>query len=79
MLFDDDSKGLSLLEGFFGSPRFEDSQAWTTGLEVDDDDLVEAALDTSPGVQPLKSLSAVYRHWVARRFVQRLAQRSGLI
>jgi pimeloyl-ACP methyl ester carboxylesterase len=81
LLFDEASAGLPLLADFFASPRFEDSRAWATGLEVDDDDddLVEASIGLSPGVQPLKAYSGAYRHWVGSGPVQRLAARLKLV
>jgi pimeloyl-ACP methyl ester carboxylesterase len=79
LLFDEASAGLPLLVDFFRSPRLEDSEAWSTGLEVDDDDVVEASIGLSPGVQPLKAYSSAYRRWVGLEPVQRLAARLKLI
>ncbi|HWF52822.1 MAG TPA: alpha/beta hydrolase [Solirubrobacteraceae bacterium] len=79
LLFDEKSAGLPLLVDFFGSPRLEDSGSWSTGLEVDSDEVVEASVGLSPGVQPLKAYSSAYRRWVGLRPVRGLAARLKLL
>jgi poly(3-hydroxyoctanoate) depolymerase len=72
MLFDPDSAALPLLEDFFSSPELDDSSAWTTGADVDDDLRVATALRLARGVQPVKALSAVYRGAVQSSLARRV-------
>jgi pimeloyl-ACP methyl ester carboxylesterase len=79
LLFDEASKGLPLLTDFFASPEIEDSRAWSTGLDIEDDAIVDAAVEMSSGLQQVKALSCAYRRWVGLDGVQRLAQRMKLV
>ena len=75
MLFDPESAALPLLEDFFWSDDLEATQAWTSGAEVDDDATVQAALRATPGAQPFKALSGVFRAWVGSPVIQSAAAR----
>jgi len=70
MLFDPRSAALPLLSDFFSSPDVETSAAWSTGEEVDDPAVVEAALRAASGAQPAKTFSRLYRAWVGTPLVR---------
>jgi poly(3-hydroxyoctanoate) depolymerase len=63
-MWDPRSAAVPLLEDFVSAKRLSDSQAWTSGLEVDDDATVEAAFDASVGAQPHRALSTAFRRLV---------------
>jgi pimeloyl-ACP methyl ester carboxylesterase len=67
MAFDPESATLPLLEDFLSSPTIADSQAWSSGVSIDDDDAVERAFRESHGAQPYRALSEAYRQFARRR------------
>lgn len=66
IVFDPESRALTLLEDFFSSRSSRSSRAWSTGTVVDDDRAVEAAFDESVGAQPYRAMSGAYRRHVRR-------------
>jgi pimeloyl-ACP methyl ester carboxylesterase len=78
MLFDPASAAHDLLVDFFSSESLDSSQAWLGGEQVDEDSLYTALRDAE-GMQPIKTLSGIYRRWVGLRSVQRLADDLHLV
>ena len=78
MLLERESRAYSLLLDFFSSPTLDACAAWTDGLVVDDDTLLQA-LQEAPGGQPFKALNWIYRHWIDLPPVHGLADRLGLL
>jgi pimeloyl-ACP methyl ester carboxylesterase len=66
-IFDPDGPAVGLLEGFFSSEELAESSVWTSGTEVDDDDIVEAQLSSAAGAYPHRVVNAAYRRFVHRR------------
>jgi poly(3-hydroxyoctanoate) depolymerase len=66
VVFDPDSSTLSLLEDFFTKRTMDASSAWSSGIVVDDDEAVEAALADSVGTEPFRTISDAYRRLVAQ-------------
>jgi len=64
-VFDPNGQAIELLEDFFSSARLSDSRAWSQGVRVDRDDLVEAAFAASRGAFPQRLLSEAYRRYLA--------------
>ena len=67
-LFDPDGPAVELITGFLASAEFAESNAWVSGGEIVDDDIVEAELSASPGAYPHRVVSAAYRRFVRRQF-----------
>ena len=67
-LFDPDGPAVELITGFLASAEFEASNAWISGGEIVDDDIVEAELSASPGAYPHRVVSAAYRRFVRHQF-----------
>jgi pimeloyl-ACP methyl ester carboxylesterase len=65
VMFDPASRAHGLLADFFASARHDESEAWTTGVSVEDGAAVETALRTTGGAEPLRALSAAFRHALA--------------
>ena len=78
MLFDQESRAHDLLADFFSTPALKDSDAWSSGDVVDEDQL-RAALRASDGAQPIKAISGAYRRWVGLPPVRRLADELHLV
>jgi pimeloyl-ACP methyl ester carboxylesterase len=66
LVFDPQSATLPLLEDFFRSETLEGSDAWRTGIAVDDDAPVDEAFAASDGAQPYRALSTAFRRFVHR-------------
>jgi poly(3-hydroxyoctanoate) depolymerase len=65
LVFDPRSRSVPLLEEFFTSDSFRESQAWTSGAVVDDDRVVEAAFAKAGGAQPYRAFSDAFRRLFA--------------
>ena len=79
-VFDPQGPAIPLLEEFFSTPRHQDSRAWSEGMLVDRDDVVESAFAASNGVLPHRAFSDAYRHLVQseqRRKRERRGSRAG--
>ena len=68
LVFDPESGSLPLLDDFFASPSLDESCAWATGTEVDDDATVDRAFAESIGAHPYRALSGVFRRFVQRTY-----------
>jgi hypothetical protein len=66
-MFDPVGAAVGLLEEFISSEQLADSGAWGSGIEIDDDEIVEAQLSSSAGAYPHRVVNAVYRRFVQRR------------
>jgi pimeloyl-ACP methyl ester carboxylesterase len=66
LVFDAESAALPLLADFFASPTLDESVAWASGTVVDADATVELAFDETPGTEPYRALSCVFRRVVER-------------
>jgi pimeloyl-ACP methyl ester carboxylesterase len=63
-VFDPQGPAIPLLESFFGSGRHHESRAWSEGMLVDRDELVESAFAASHGFLPHRAFSDAYRRFV---------------
>ena len=68
LVFDPESASLPLLEDFFARPSLNESYAWASGTEVDDDATVDRAFAESVGAHPYRALSGVFRRFVQRTY-----------
>jgi poly(3-hydroxyoctanoate) depolymerase len=66
MLFDPGSSAHALLEEFFTASDLGSSTTWENGERVEDGRYVESALMETPGAEPFKSASRLYRACVTR-------------
>ena len=66
-VFDPEGPAVELVRGFFSSVDFAKSKAWTSGAQIDDDDVVEAQFASSAGAYPHRVVSALYRRFVHGR------------
>ena len=65
-IFDPQGPAIALLESFFGSRRHHESRAWSEGMLIDRDELVESAFAASHGLLPHRAFSDAYRRFVER-------------
>jgi poly(3-hydroxyoctanoate) depolymerase len=69
LVFDPESATLPLLDDFFSSATLERSEAWRSGVAIDDDATVDAAFAGAQGAQPYRALSWAYRRLIERSSV----------
>jgi pimeloyl-ACP methyl ester carboxylesterase len=74
-VFDPRGPAISLLAGFFASAHHEDSRAWSEGMIVDRDEMVESAFAASNGTFPQRAFSDAYRRFVSAEQVHQ--ERNG--
>jgi poly(3-hydroxyoctanoate) depolymerase len=67
LAFDSASAALPQLADFFASRTLDESEAWRTGIVVDDDATVERAFAATPSTEPYRALSSAFRRVVQRR------------
>jgi pimeloyl-ACP methyl ester carboxylesterase len=67
LVFDPASAALPRLADFFASPTLDESEAWATGVVVEDDATVERAFAVAPSTEPYRALSLAFRRLVQRR------------
>lgn len=63
-VFDPEGPTVKLMKEFFASAQFAESNAWISGMEVVDDDVVDAQLSASAGAYPHRVVSSAYRRFV---------------
>ncbi|UGS33975.1 alpha/beta fold hydrolase [Capillimicrobium parvum] len=69
LLLDAHGNALPTVRDFLDAPSLEDSEAWTTGRIVDEDEVAEALRESGRGGEPWGTMSSLYRRLAAARLV----------